>query len=247
MTQGPARTSGDAAVRHRAAVTPAERAIAPRLEAPSWRDPRLVVGVLLVLGAVVAGGRLAAMASTTTAMWSAGSTVAAGDDLTPDDLVVVQVRLEDVGGRYLPADEPPPDGAVALRTVGAGELVPVSAVGDASELALTPLGLVVEGALPSGLVKGARVDVWLTPPASSATPATLPTAEDEAVTPGPELLTRGVEVFEVSSDEGAFAGSAGRTVSVLLDDEGITRALAARSAGFDVSVLLVPGTTPARR
>lgn len=234
-----------AGVHHRGAVTSPERALAPRLKAPTWRDPRLVVGVLLVLGAVVAGGRLAAAASTTTAVWSARETLAAGDDVGPGDLVAVQVRLEGAGGRYLPAGEPPPAGTVALRTVGPGELVPASAVGDASRLARTPLGLPVDGALPSGMVKGARVDVWLTPTDRPAGPSGPAPGEESA--PVPEILGRAVEVSEVSPQDGAFAGASARTVSVLLDDAEIARALAARAAGVDVAVLLVPGTTPTSR
>lgn len=232
-------------VHHRGAVTSPERALAPRLKAPTWRDPRLVVGVLLVLGAVVAGGRLAAAASTTTAVWSARETLAAGDDVGPGDLVAVQVRLEGAGGRYLPAGEPPPAGTVALRTVGPGELVPASAVGDASRLARTPLGLPVDGALPSGMVKGARVDVWLTPTDRPAGPSGPAPGEESA--PVPEILGRAVEVSEVSPQDGAFAGASARTVSVLLDDAEVARALAARAAGVDVAVLLVPGTTPTSR
>ncbi len=230
-------------VRHRAAVTPSERSAAPRLEAPTWRDPRLVIGVLLVLGAVVAGGRWAAAASTTVPVWSARATLAAGDDVAAGGLVAVQVRLEDTGERYLSADAPPPAGSVALRTVGTGELVPASAVGDSSRLLVTPLGLPVEEALPTGMVKGSRVDVWLTP----AGPPVGAAAPDGAPAPAaPDLLARGVEVSEVSAADGAFAASSGRTVSVLLDDDEISRALAARAAGTDVAVLLVPGTTPPR-
>lgn len=232
-------------MRHRGAVTSAERALAPRLKAPTWRDPRLIIGILLVLGAVVTGGRLAAAASTTTAVWSARQTLATGDTVGPGDLVAVQVRLEGAGARYLPADGPPPAGTVALRTVGPGELVPAGAVGEAARLARTPLGLPVDDALPSGMVKGARVDVWLT---ATAGPAGLPgAATGEEGAPVPELLSRAVEVSEVSSQDGALAGSSPRTVSVLLDDEEVARALTARAAGVDVAVLLVPGTTPAPR
>ena len=44
-----------------------------RLRNPSWRDPRLWVGVALVLVSVVAGARLLASADDTVGVWSASS------------------------------------------------------------------------------------------------------------------------------------------------------------------------------
>lgn len=179
---------------------------AQRLRAPSWRDPKLVVGLLLVLTSVVVGGRVVAAADRTVAVWAARSTLASGDAVGPGALTAVRVRLDDAVARYLPADEPVPGGLVALRTLGPGELVPVGAVGDAAALERTPLGLPYEGPLPTGLVKGARVDVWITPPAdpsagTGAAEAPGATAGGPAAPTarGPVRLAQRVEVAEVSA------------------------------------------------
>ena len=225
---------------------------APRLRAPSWRDPKLVLGLLLVLTSVVVGGRVVAAADRTVAVWAARSTLASGDAVEPAVLTAVRVRLDDAVARYLPADEPVPSGLVALRTLGPGELVPAGAVGDAAALERTPLGLPHEGPLPTGLVKGARVDVWITPPAeagAAAATATAGTAGGAGVTAvrGPVRLAQRVEVAEVSAPDGAFSAGAGTTVQVFLSEDEVAAALAARAGGSDVALLLVPGTTPAAR
>lgn len=213
---------------------------APRLRAPSWRDPKLAVGVALVLTSVVLGGRVVAAADDTVAVWAARGTLATGDAVGPGALTAVRVRLDEAVTAYLPAAQPVPAGLVALRTVGDGELVPASAVGEASLLERTPLGLPHEGALPTGLVKGARVDVWLVPapgPAAGGAPGAGAAVQ----------LAERVEVAEVSTPDGALTGAAGATVQVHLTDEQVARALAARAAGDEVALLLVPGTTPPTR
>ncbi len=215
---------------------------APRLRAPSWRDPKLVVGLLLVLTSVVVGGRVVADADRTVAVWAARSTLASGDPVGPDAVTAVRVRLDDAVARYLPADQPVPSGLVALRTFGPGELVPAGAVGDAAAMTRTPLGLPHEGPLPTGLVRGARVDVWITPPADPGA-----AAGAVAAASGPVRLAQRVEVVEVSAPDGAFSAGAGTTVQVLLSEDEVAAALTARAGGADVALLLVPGTTPSAR
>jgi hypothetical protein len=102
---------------------------ATRLRRPSWRDSRLVVGVLLVLAAVAVGARVVATADDTVDVYAAAVALPEGARLDAGALRVARVRLEPGTAAYLDAARPPPEGAVVLRTIGAGELVPVQAVG----------------------------------------------------------------------------------------------------------------------
>ena len=235
--------------------TASTAAPAARLKAPSWRDPRVLVGVLLVLASVVAGGRLAAADDTSVRVWSARATMASGDEVTEASLVPVRVGLRDSAPRYLSADVAVPRGLVALRTVGAGELVPASSVGQASRLERAPLGLPYEGEVPRAMVKGALVDVWVTPPApapglAGAGAGAGAGADGDGGAGGPaepSVLAGRVEVTEVSAASGSFASSRGRTVSVALSRDQVAAALAARAAGAQITLLLVPGSSPGRR
>ncbi|TXR58097.1 SAF domain-containing protein [Quadrisphaera setariae] len=235
------------------ALTPASPPAA-RLRAPSWRDPRLVVGLLLVLASVLAGARVVSAADSTVPVWVAASTLVPGQEITAADLRAVRVHLEGGTGGYLPADERAPQGAVALREVTSGDLLPRSAVGSASALATRPVGLPVTGPLPSGLVAGALVDVWVTPaparlgasPVTAAGTSTTTGAGAQGAS-GPHQLATSAVVHEVVTDGGSFATGRGGLVQVDLPPAQLQQALQALAAEATVSLVLVPGSSPAGR
>ena len=90
--------------------------MAPRLRRPTWRDPRLAFGVLLVAGSVALGTWAVADAGRTVAVYAAATTLTPGDAISPQDLVAVDVRLEDVD-LYYPVVADPPQGLVDRKSV----------------------------------------------------------------------------------------------------------------------------------
>ncbi|WP_245161236.1 SAF domain-containing protein [Blastococcus sp. CT_GayMR16] len=161
------------AVRPPATAVPAAAEALPgptprRIRPPRWLDLRLVLGVLLVLGSVLLGARVVGAADATVPVWAATGDLAAGTELTVDDLRIVDVRLGDAAGSYLSAGTEP-EGSTLSRAVRAGELLPRSAleeVGDLVQLALP----VQSGYVPPGLERGQLVDVYaVADPAAGAT------------------------------------------------------------------------------
>lgn len=137
---------------------------ASRVRGPRWKDPRLVVGILLVLVSVALGARVFTTADRTTAVWAAARDLDAGAVLTPGDVVQKRVRLLDTASRYVAADQSPV-GYALTRAVGAGELLPTAAIqapGKARDHRLVTVA-VDRDRLPPGLGNGARVDVYVTP------------------------------------------------------------------------------------
>lgn len=138
---------------------------ARRHRRPSWRDPRLLVGLALVSGSVLLGARLLAAADDTVQVWAAEGHLAAGDALVAADLTAADVRFtrEEQAARYLPADAVP-EGLVLARDVAAGELLPRAALTEreGEPLAELPIAVASE-AVPTGLHPGELVDVWVTP------------------------------------------------------------------------------------
>jgi hypothetical protein len=159
-----ATTAAPPAGRTEAASSPVPRRVRP----PRWLDLRLVLGVLLVLGSVLLGARVVTGADATVPVWSAGGDLAADTVLDADDLVAVSVRLDDVAGQYL-ATSTRPEGRVLGRAVRAGELLPRSALEEAT--GLVQLALPVQaGFVPPGLTRGQVVDVYaVADPAVGAT------------------------------------------------------------------------------
>lgn len=228
-------------------------ATAARLRAPSWRDPRLVVGLLLVLTSVLLGARVVAAASSTTGVWVAARTLVPGEAVTPEDLRRVDVHVDGGAGAYLPAGAPLADGAVVLREVVAGDLVPRSSLGSTADLTTRPVGLPVSGPVPSGLVAGALVDVWVVPPAarggavattSGASVASGASSGVARAGAGPHQLATSAVVAEVTTDSSAFSTGRGAVVQVELAPAELQQALQALADDASVSLVLVPGSTP---
>ncbi len=165
-----------------------------RVRRAGWRDPRLVVGLALVALSVLVGVRVMAGAEATVPVLAARGPLAAGQRVGADDLVPVQVRFtsEADADRYLPGEAgaaaPLPAGAVLLRPVGAGELVPRSAVATAGGDGLVELPLTVDaGRVPAAVRAGSTVDVWVS------------SASRDKGRSSTELLLEAVPVLDVSA------------------------------------------------
>ena len=210
----------------RATQLPAD---APRLKKPSWKDPRLLVGLLLVLASTVGVIALLDSQNTTTEVFAARGDIAVGSSVTSEDLVAVPVRLGASSGAYLPVSEGIPEGSVATRLVPQGELVPSSVLGSADALDRKPVGLSVEDPLPSGTAAGDRVDVWVS------------LRTDTNTYEEPRLLLEAAEVAELTVGESALGASAATRVQVLVDDASMPDLLNALSNDARIAIVLNPG------
>lgn len=66
---------------------------APRLSKPSWKDPRLLIGILLVLASVAGVVALVGNAARTVPMYAAKDALVVGQSITVDSFTIVQVQL----------------------------------------------------------------------------------------------------------------------------------------------------------
>jgi hypothetical protein len=141
--------------------------VAVRASTPGWRDPRLWIGIAIVAVSVVAGARLLASADDTVAVWATATDMGAGDVVTEADLEVRRVRFaegEDLD-RYFRADDELPADLQLIRGVGAGELLPRAAVGEAAEGDRVQISIeVAPGRVPTAVDSGAVVDVVVLDP-----------------------------------------------------------------------------------
>jgi hypothetical protein len=209
------------------AAPPAPSPPARRLPARRWRDWRLLLGLLLVLGSTVAGARLVAAADDTVGVWAADTELVPGTPLQADDLRLVPVLLETDENPYLAG--PVPEGYVLVRPVGAGELLPASAVLPADEVSSSArlVSVAVDPAgLPGRLRRGAVVDVWEVP--DTVTGPTQPA----------QMLAASVPVVEVPAADGGFTAATLATVVVSVDagtasatEEQVARLVTASAAG----------------
>lgn len=207
---------------------------AQRWRRPSWRDPRLGIGVLLVAGSVALGSWAVGQADRTVDVLLAATPLTPGDRLADADLRAQAVRPDGLEGAYLAAGEQVPADAVVTRVVGAGELVPAAAVGSAEDLALRPVVVPLAGPTPAGVVKGAMVDLWLTPASGLGV-----VREEEPSEP--RLLAAGLVVADVVVADSVFSGSGGSAAHVLVPQGDLPEVLAALSGQEAVVLVPVPG------
>lgn len=213
--------------------------IASRLRRPSWRDPRLMIGIVLVASSVALGSWLVSSAQVTTGVYAVRDTLVPGAAVGPGQLEVVQVRLDPAqAARYVTADADLPDGAVALRVVATGELLPRDVLGAAADVDVRPVPIGLDTEPADGVVAGALVDLWSVPPQSSASGSTTGTGAAST----PVLLADHVTVSQVARPSGSFSVGGRTVVHVLVPVTALPDVLAALAGDGTTQVMLVPGS-----
>lgn len=207
--------------------------LAARLKQPSWRDPRLIVGLVLVALSVAGCWQLVRAARATTEVFAAAVDLPAGARVSAADVTTTEVKLSSAGQRYLHAGNAWPKHLVALRTVAAGELIPASAVGDADALRGRSVIVHVTGPLADGIVPGARVDLWA-----------VERRDDEKKSP-PERIARNVRIVSLHEPKSGFGLDKSMGVELLVDAADVAAVLQLGAGTATISILSVPGSPPA--
>jgi hypothetical protein len=200
-----------------------------RLKKPSWKDPRLVVGILLVLASTAGVVSLLGAADQTTEAYAAREAIAVGERLTADKLHRVKVRLGDLEQRYLTSESGLSEGAVAVQRIGQDQLVPRDSLGELDVLDRKPVAVTVEEALPAQAVAGSRVDVWVA----------LPDARNGYSQP--TLLLPGAEIAQLTPGSTALGSARSTVVMVLVTDSQMPQLLGAQANKAKISVVWNPG------
>lgn len=202
-----------------------------RLKKPSWKDPRLLVGILLVLASIAGVISLVGAADRTTEAFAAREPIAVGEKLTADKLNRVRVRLGDVEQHYLTPEAGLAEGLVAVQRIGKDQLVPRDSTGQIDLLDRKPVAVTVDEALPAQAVAGSRVDVWVAPP------------DARNGFSQPALLLPGAEIAQVTPGSTALGSARSTVVMVLVTDSQMPGLLGAQANKAKISVVWNPGGT----
>ena len=210
-------------------MVPDSSATAARLKRPSWKDPRLLMGVLLVLVSVAGVVFLVNSADRTTEVYAARDGIAVGEELTPENVVRARVRLGETEQHYIPVEAGLPEGVVAVQRIGKDQLVPRASLGEVDELDRKPVALTISETLPSQAVAGARVDVWVAQP------------DAKNGFSEPKLLLPGAEIAEVTDGSTALGSTKTTVLMVLVEDSQMPALLGAQANEAKISVVWNPG------
>lgn len=194
-------------------------AVSGRIRRPSWRDPRLLVGLVLIAIAVAAVVMVIDRADITQPHFAAARDLPPGTVIADSDLVVVQVKVS--GETYV---DPGTDlaGAVVARAIGSGELIPAAALVDADAYGARTIPVETSLPLADAVKAGTVVDLWV--------------STDDDLGVSSSLVGEGLVVVDVKREDGAF-GTTGQTVYVAVPTEDVSQVLTAVAADGDIAVV----------
>lgn len=199
---------------------------AERLRAPRWRDPRLVIGAIIVLLSVLGTWVVVTQVAATTTVWAAARPLVPGSVLSAEDVVATEIRMSGDAAVYLSAEQQIPEGATVLAAVGTGELLPASQLGSPDQLAGRVMALAVPDAVPAAVRAGGKIDVWAT--------------DQDADPVDPLEILTAVDVIAVDRESSDFSALAGQRIEIFVPNQhvgAVTRALAAE---HHLAVVAVP-------
>lgn len=199
-----------------------------RLKKPSWKDPRLLIGILLVLASVAGVVSLVGAADQTTEAYAARQGVEVGEKLAMDRLYRVKVRLGEVQEYYLTPEAWPDGDLVAVQRIGKDQLIPRTSLGQPDALNRKPVAVTVEESLPAQAVPGSRVDIWVAPP------------DTRNGFGQPALLLQGAEIAQLTPGSTALGSSRSTVVMVLVPDAQMADLLGAQANKAKIAVVWNP-------
>ncbi len=188
-------------------------------------DARLVVGLALVVASIAAVVGIVTAADEGEDVLAAPRLLTPGQVLTVDDLDVRRVTLGIDGHGYLTRADVPDEGLVITRTVGAGELVPLAAVGDVRSASATTLVVTLSTALGATVRPGDSLDLWSAP------------ALDAGRFGAPAVIAANTQLVRTVTAEGIVTGAEAGRVELLVLRRDVARILHALANGDALSAI----------
>ena len=191
-------------------------------------DPRIVLGLVLVAVSTLGVTGVVQGLNRTEPVYRAAGPLVAGAHISAADLVATPVRLGPADPLYLTGPVPA-DGYVVTRTIAAGEMVPLSALGSASAVDVASVVVDLSTRLSGSIVAGAVVDVWSAPrkPGSATEYA------------APVVLVSGATVVRTIAPQGIVQAAQQNTVELQVPRDDVAAVLQAVADDARISAVAV--------
>lgn len=188
-------------------------------------DVRVIIGLLLVAASVTAVVGIVTASDDGEDVLVAPRLLTAGENITVDDLEVRRVSLGVEADGYLRPGDVPAEGIVVSRTVGAGELLPRSAVGDVRGPSATTVVVTLSTAIGATVRPGDSLDLWSAP------------ALDAGRFGAPAVIAPQTQLVRVIAEEGIVSTTQAGHVELLIARRDVARVLYALANGDALSAV----------
>lgn len=197
-----------------------------RFRKPSWREPRLLIGLGLVAAAVAGTVATVALTNSTQSYVVAAHDLEVGTRVTAEDLRTVNVRLDGAERQYVPDAEHLSEGAVIVDRVSGGQLVPIQSVGTTEDLDRRPIGIPLNAPLPNNTGAGDTVDVWVSDRENNGRGWS-----------EPRQILRNVELSSVDQSAQSFGATQQVSVNVLVHEPDVAAVVDALATESRITVV----------
>lgn len=202
---------------------------ASRIRTPGWRDPRLIIGIILVVLSVAGVVTLIQSMDARQGYWAASVDIVPGAQASAEDFHIVQASMAESADRYWTAEDELPPHFLVSSTIRSGELLPVHDVAESDPDGRQQVGVRVSQDMPSAVTLGSRADAWVAL-----------ASEDGRGFEEPAKLISNAEVVGMDDSSSAFAAADTTTVYLMLSEDSLPTVLDAQANGAQIS--LVPTT-----
>jgi len=191
------------------------------------RDPRLFIGLALVAASVLGVVGVVTAVDDGVDVYAAPGLLTVGQRIDASDLELRRVSLGPDNDAYLRVGELPEAGVIVSRSVGTGELVPRSAVGDVRGASTTTIVVTLATELGGTVRAGDELDLWSAP------------ALEAGRYGAPTVIASGAQLVRTVPVDGIVAGNEAARVEVLIPRREVARILFAVANGDALSAIPV--------
>ena len=195
-----------------------------------WRDPRLIIGIVLILGALLAGTMAVHLANRNERYYVAAQTLVVGSPIDPQKLKLVEMNPGQSGTNYLKVGQLSKDRTLN-RTVKQGELLPRSALSK-EKAGMRSLVLNLGTELPAGTEKGDALELWQLPASAHG-------SSDVEEQEYAQKLTGHAILRDIRDPSANVAARTKPSIEVVVDQQDLPAVLAA--VGRNSQIVAIPG------
>lgn len=197
-----------------------------RYKRPGLKDPKLVLGLLLILISMIGVVGIVRFANKTEPFYMASTDLKIGDALTSANLKVVDVQLGDAAPNYVSADVELKPGTVATQPMKAGELITSSGITDELKDGRRLATLLMDHYAVSSFKSGDRVDVWVSFK-----------REGSNDYEEPQSLVSHAEIHSVTAQESIIGGTGKTAVELWVNADQLGQVLNASNGGAAINLI----------